>query len=416
MNRFLTVVLSAAAIFDAASAFAADQMITKAPQKVQSQDSNWTATFNTETRYFWWDSSRAFPTNNQASNVGGAAQQVYTPYGFELDGHPTEDLKVENEIRSGYVNSRQSSGGATGSYSGPVDTSVASTATYLGLKGVQPFASINVNIPTGKSALFGNDAHARLDSDVVDTPTFGQGLNVGPVVGVNLPFAKSLIVSISGGYTYQGPFDREASTFVGGVQGINRLKPGDDTTVTANVKFRSAPWTLSASGSYMTETGANNDGVPSYKSGDRMSANASARYAWNADWSSKLGASFTHQNKNNITLLGLPGLFLEAFNSNSNVTTVKWDTTYSHGPWSAGPVALFMFRDHNAYDVMNATFLPQKTKWSAGAAASYDVTKQVTFNGRVEHMWLRENPNPGTDIPAVTSQAWLILLGGTGNF
>jgi hypothetical protein len=68
-----------------------------------------------------------------------------------------------------------------------------------------------VNVPTGQSALLGASAFARLDPDLVDLATYGEGLNVGPTGGVNIPLTDDLLVSAGGGYTYRGPYNREGA-------------------------------------------------------------------------------------------------------------------------------------------------------------------------------------------------------------
>ena len=134
-----------------------------------------------------------------------------------------------------------------------------------------------------------------------------------------------------------------------------------------------------------------------------------------------MSASFSHFNKNQtnpfppITTIGL-----EALNSNSNVTTVSFDTTYRQGSFAVGPTVSFLYRDRNGYDPTHFQFIPAKTKWQAGGTAQYNVNETISFNGRVEHVWVTVNAEPnefalgapiaGTNVPPIYTRAWLASL------
>jgi hypothetical protein len=119
-------------------------------------------------------------------------------------GLPNDNIKIEILGRGGWVRARQTSGDRSGEVATTIDTQVSATATYLGIDGVQPFASVNFNIPTGKSILYGSQANARMDSDLVDIASFGEGFNVGPTIGLSLAIASNLVATFSAGYTWRG--------------------------------------------------------------------------------------------------------------------------------------------------------------------------------------------------------------------
>ena len=104
------------------------------------------------------------------------------------------------------------------------DTVASGTITYLGLTGLQPFASLNLNLPTGRAALFGSSANARMDGDLVEIGSFGEGLNVGPTVGFNLPVNNTLMLTGSVGYTRRGSFERENDPIL---TTTTNLRPGE---------------------------------------------------------------------------------------------------------------------------------------------------------------------------------------------
>jgi hypothetical protein len=397
----------------------------------QSSERNWLLTFDEEVRYFSWRSSRGYPNTvvfpALPATTPGSGSQLYAPFALQLIGIPTDDLKLESSVRSGYVWSRQSTPGASGEVSTLTDTSLSTAATYYGFAGWQPFVSVNVNAPTGISALYGTSAFARMDADLVDIPTFGEGWNVGPTAGLNIALAKSVLASFGVGYTYRGPFDREGAVDpVTLVQGTTRLDPGDTTTINANLAAEHGPLVVRLSGAYTWETRTHLDGQSFYKSGDRYMLSGSATVQWNRSWSSSISTIYSHFNKNKVAIFDIPDLVVEEFNSNSNVTKVTVETTYRQDAFSIGPVGGYMRRDKNAWSPIAFQFLPAKIRWSAGGAAAYAITAKATLRARVEHVWTKEDENEqkvslsiplaGTAVPAISSTGWVCSLGGTFQF
>ena len=83
-----------------------------------------------------------------------------------------------------------------------------------------------------------------MDPDLVDISTFGEGLNIGPTVGVNIPLTEAWLLTMSAGYTPRGAYDMEGPlTPPGGgaaPQSVN-IQPGDALTVTAVLGYQAAP-------------------------------------------------------------------------------------------------------------------------------------------------------------------------------
>jgi hypothetical protein len=392
-------------------------MPAKAPAATtQSDDGRWEATFNSEMRYFSWSSSQIYPPAALVfPKSPSSGQSVYNPFGLEVKGRPNNDWEIDSIIRSAYVWSTQTSGGITGSYSGTTDTSVGTTVTYSGITGIQPFVSLNVNIPTGQTVLKGNSAFARPDYDVVGIPGFGEGLNYGVTSGFNLPITKQIVLSAGLGYTNRGTFDREG--VVGGlVQPNGIVDPGDVWTPNVSASYRGERLSLSASASFSQETTTRLNNVDYYKAGDRVFAAAGAGYAWDQNWASRLTGSASHYQSNKVlNAFGLPPLVLEPFNTNSDVFTVDFDTMYSNNGFSIGPTLGYLYRDHNGYDPVNFAFLPAKTKYSAGLSAQYAFAQRGSINIHVERMWLHEGPKP-LFYPDVGTDAWLATVGGVIRF
>ena len=56
--------------------------------------------------------------------------------------------------------------------------------------------------------LSGTETFARMDPDLVDLSTFGEGWNFGPTIGFNVPITQTLILSAGVGHTWRGLYDR----------------------------------------------------------------------------------------------------------------------------------------------------------------------------------------------------------------
>lgn len=409
-------------------------MAVKAPPPPvdQPSDQSWHATFNSEVQYYSWSSSQGYPALPLQvppdPRGPGKGSQVYIPYALQLDGSPTNDLQAQFLVRSGYVSSRQTTAGISASADTPTDTTVGTTWTYNGIAGLQPFASVNVNAPTGKTVLLGNIALARPDPYLAGVPTFGEGWNIGPTLGFNVPITTDLVASLSGGFTSRGSYNREGVIPLVGMQGITSINPGDDTTVNSSIAYQKNGLSLQGSVAYTWETQTTIGGAPVYKTGNAVTFSGSAGYAWNPAWSSQLLASFTHTDRNLAQNLVQPPVLLvsQVANSNSDITQLLFSTTYTQGPFAIGPTAKFIYRNHNDWDPTSSQFLPAATFWAAGAMAQYNVTKQLSLTARVERRWLFEDMNPdkltnigilaGSGFPAISSNGWMASLGGTAKF
>jgi hypothetical protein len=380
----------------------------------------WTTTFNSDVRYFNFRSSSGTPVASTSS--GGSGSQVYAPLALQLTGRPNDDVKLDFMLRAASVFSRQTSAGATNSFSGFTDTTFTSSFTYLGWNGVQPFVALALNLPTGTSNASGNQQLAKSDADIVRLPAFGEGLNVGPSIGVNVPITQALMASLGVGYTNRGPFNREADT----AGATNRLDPGDVTSFTASLGYRDGPLALKGSFAYSLESTTTIDGGPFYQSGDRIILTTAAGYTWSENWSSRAQATFSHFNRNKVRLPGATDIATEAFNSNSNVVNVNFDTTYAAGAYSIGPTLGFVYRDRNSWNPETFQFLPAKTSWSVGLAGSYAVTPAFKLSASVARIWVKEGDSPdkiadgilvpNSAIPAIVTDAWTASIAGSVRF
>lgn len=404
--------------------------LTLWPAGVIAQDTGgWQYVVNTEGRYISWSSSggNAGLTPGIVTN-GGSGSQWYMPVAIQATGRPSSDLKLEFLVRSGEIWTRQHGPGGTVEISSPTDTTVSLTGTYLALAGIQPFLSLNVNIPTGRSVINGSSSSTQMDADLVPTPVFGEGWNIGPTFGLNIPLSQSLVGTLAVGYTNRGTYDR-VGTFspITSTPGVVNYDAGDVVTLNGAVGYSGDRVSLQFSTSYSFETATQVNGEQFYRAGDRIILDGKIGFVWTDTWSSRLSISYAHMAKDWIAQAGAAHLVHERANSNGDIVRVAVDTTYNKGNFSIGPTGSFLFRAANGYEQTAPEFSPERTGWSAGMIAAYAATQQLSFNLRAEHLWVNQADNPtdlnplnvpipGTGIPAVMTTGWLGSVGMTLRF
>jgi hypothetical protein len=395
---------------------------------MQSIDQLWNISYNTEVRYFSWQNTRGFTTDVPPLAGNGHGTQVYAPMSLSLTGNPSPNWKYEFVLRGGFVSSSQTTSGERGSVDTPVDTQLSGTVTYNGLIGFQPFVAMLINAPTGKSALYGNSRFARMDGDLVDQGTYGEGWNFGPTLGVNIPLSPALMLTLSGGYTQRNPFAKEsANPITGLITDTVSIKNGDEATVTAALGYAQGPLSLQGSGSYSWDSVSQSSifGMQDYNRyqvGPRATISGSGSYAFDAMWSVYANGFWTHTEKNNV--LDMTGLLLipEMSDSNSNLYRVNAGVNYRFANGlTVGPTASYLYRDVNGYDPTTFSFVPAKTRYAVGGVANYNVTNKININGKLERVWIRENVNPGPPaffpiVPFMSGDAWAAVAGVTANF
>ena len=413
VNKKIPLLLVAITAGYGGAAQAQAQMPADATESAsQTVVSRWTGVINSDVRYYAWSNS-----------LGGKGAQLYAPAAMQFTGRPDNDWKLDFLVRSGAIWSRQSTPTSTAEASSLTDTALSGTFTYLGLNGIQPFFSMNVNVPTAKSGT-GTLQTTKNDSDIVATPVFGEGWNLGPSLGASFAIDPTLIATLSIGYVNRGPFSQGWTA----TTGPRRLDPGDVATINTGIGYRGERWVVQATLSYSMETTTYADTLPLYRSGDRVIANVKAGYAWNDNWSSRIAGSFSHFGKNKVPAsANVSDLVREAFNSNSDVYRVTFDTSYSKGNYSVGPTVTFLYRDRNGYDPVTYQFIPAKDSWSAGVVGQIATTDRITFTGRIERIWVHENVNPdkydqfnvivpGSGMPQFVTNAWVMTVGGSAKF
>jgi hypothetical protein len=412
----------------ASAALAAD-MPVKAPPPAAVVQQAWTTTFATEVRYFSWRSDRGSPTT--VGTAGGSGSQWYIPIALQVAGKPSDVVKATFTVRGGWVRSSQSTAGLSGTVETFTDTVTSGTLTYLGINGFQPFVAVSVNAPTGRSTLSGTAANARMDSDLVEIGSFGEGWNVGPTVGASMSVTESMLLTASVGYTWRGRFDRERSSaeIDPTLQTPTSIDPGDVITGTLSLAYQDQQRSWSITGTISEETATRENGVDLYQAGRRYLASATVSRNWPDQWGqTTINASYAHSNRNQVLFLGAPALITEVMNTNSDLYRAGVQHLFIVDETLAlGPTATYLHRNQNSYSPTTLQFVPEKERWAVGGLARKALTQNVTFNLRGEYVWTSEDDRPapggllfsvlangfvaGSSVPVVSSNGWMVAAG-----
>jgi hypothetical protein len=427
MQRFGAALLCLASV--ASGAGAAD-MPTKAPvAPAQVVQNTWNVQFASEARYYSWKGDRGSPPN--FNTAPGSGSQIYVPMALQVTGKPSDVVKAQFLVRSGWVRSDQTTSGLSGTVTTITDTVMSGTLTYLAINGVQPFVSLNVNAPTGKSVLNGTEANARMEPDLVEIGSFGEGWNIGPTAGLNISLTESVMLTASVGYTWRGAFDRERSSAEvnPAIQTPTSLDPGDVLTGTLTLGYQDREWTWSVTGTVSEETKTTENGVDLYKAGRRYLASATVARNWPGQWGqTTVNASYAHSNRNEVLFLGASAIVAETVNTNSDLYRVAVQHLFLVDDTLAlGPTASYLHRNNNAYGAGTLQFVPEKERWAVGGLARKALTQNVTFNVRGEYIWTDEDDRPGANgqlfsvlanafvagsaVPVVSSRGWMVAAG-----
>jgi hypothetical protein len=413
MKRLGAVLGGAAAVISVAAAAQESTQRPTLPAATIMSAAGWTAMFASEARYFSWQSDRGFAPRDAPANTRGSGSEFYLPFALQVIGRPSDDFKFELLGRGGWVEARQSTTGFAGEVSTMTDTVVSSTVTYFGFNGIQPFVALNLNIPTGKSSLPGTAANARMDPDLVEIASFGEGFNIGPTIGFNLPITSNLIVTTSAGYTWRGKYDRESSLapFDPTVPVPGSVDPGDVFTIQTSVGYQLGQFASTITGSVSWETATKENGMVLYRPGIRYLLSGKWSYTWPDVGVTTLTAAASHSQLNEVLFLNVlvSSFGTEPFNTNSNVYRIGLEHLFPVGQLWLGPTGSYLHRDHNGYDSGTLQFVPAKERLSAGVLARYAANEKVTLNARVERVWTHLDEDPATGSPPARPS---VLQGG----
>jgi outer membrane immunogenic protein len=422
--------------------YAAYAAYVKAPPLAQPVAS-FSAFTTSEVKVSSWDGTRGA---NVFAPDHGSGYQVYSPTTIGIDYNVPSEYKLETRLKGGYVYAAQNTAGQIARYEGPVDTQASFNLTLLNFDSIRPLLGLSLNLPTGNSYLPGNERFTRMDPDLVEAGSYGVGFNINPTAGFIVGLNQTTAVSLSVGWTWQGPFTKEGITsFVLPNPGVpppptvvysafdlqQKVSPGNAFTANGNISSALGNLFLMASFAYMGDSHASIDGVATGKGGAKLIANGAANWQIDERWALSTNVSWTFSEKNEIAD-GFGGLVVEPKNSNSNLVIGSVEPSYMvTETLRVAANYSFLWRDRNYYDPLEDQFIPAKQKHQLGASATYALSQTTSVTLRGSHAWVRQDDGPllltetatlaspaifALSPPMLTYGVWAASIAATVNF
>ncbi len=359
---------------------------------------------STEFHFDSWDGSRG---TNVYDPAHGKGWQFYAPTTGTLTAQWDNSLLLSTSVRAGYVASSHDTQGQQAFYSGATDTQLSATAVFLNFETVRPFTGLSLNLPSGESYLPGNNRFLRMDPDLVDLGSLGEGFNTTPTAGFTISPTANLAITPSVGYSFRGDFYRDALNVITIQNGSNSqqfaqpaagtVHPGDVLIASVNLSYAEGPLKIEGAFSYMAQTATTQNGAGIGEQGDRYVSNIAVTYAATSDLNILFNGSWGYSENNKIPVNNV--LLTEMKNSNSNVFIGSVQPVYSiDANTRIGVNYSILFRDHNFYSLTEDRFIPQRLKQSAGILGEYDFDNTLTFGLKLNRFWIHDSV--GAYLPA----------------
>jgi outer membrane protein W len=338
-----------------------------------------------------WQGTRG---TNTFAPERGKGSQVYAPQTLSVRAEWANVLKWEATAKIGYAHSSHRTPLQEATLSTFTDTQIGSKWTFLSNASIQPFFGVTTNLPSGQAYLPGLKRFTRMDADLVELGSYGQGYTATPTVGASFALTSGIVVTPSVGYTFNSSFVREGVTPNSELYNTRlNMDPGDAFVATLNMSAKGTKWDSDLSTTFKSVRPTRRDGVAVTKPGDSYDVNSNFNYAFTDTFSLKLDGSWSIANNNQDTFRGT--LVTEPKNSNSHllVGTVqpnfKLNTkTDIHVGYS------ILYRDTNFYDVVEEKYSPAKIKQTLGAGLDYSVNDRTSLGLNVHRFWVKERAGP----------------------
>ncbi|WP_126310329.1 hypothetical protein [Methylomusa anaerophila] len=132
---------------------------------------------------------------------GNSAYQLTHPISF---GYWHKDFSYS--LNTKYIIAKNNTDGASGQVSTLSDTTLNFTKRNETPKYIVDY-SLDINIPTGKSALSWSERNARMNEDLVAVSQFGTGWQFTPKIEASWRISKEDMWTVGTSYAFNGPYD-----------------------------------------------------------------------------------------------------------------------------------------------------------------------------------------------------------------
>jgi len=279
---------------------------------------------------------------------------------YELS--PTFDVDVH--AKTAYVAAQTNFFGGDYDYSGLTDSVVGATFTATGYAGWQPFVTLDLNLPTGKSDVDFGESLTLADPDLVDLARYGEGFNTNLSAGASVFLTPSWTLTAATGFNWRGEYRPYAGAG-------DELDPGDQFMALLRVQYLTDTQFGSLQLRYRTEGASRFFGQDIVDPGDRIELKGEAAVQLDALSTLSLLASGSWWDKNAYYDFFTDAAVKETANSNGAVYYAEIKYQRDLGKVDLRTFASIKRRTSNDYDTFDFRFRPKRTIWRVGASIDY---------------------------------------------
>ncbi len=279
---------------------------------------------------------------------------------------------VDLSAKTAWVFAETDSFGSSYDYSGLSDTVAGATFTYSGGADWQPFVTLDLNLPTGQSALNFSDAVTLADPDLVDLSRYGEGFNANLSAGASFFLSPDWTLTAALGFNWRGayePFDGSSDEF----------DPGDQFTAILRVQYLTQTRFASLQLRYRSEGTSEIYGDPYVEPGDRFELKGEAAFQLDEKSTLSVLASGSWWDKNAYYDFFADAVVEEATNTNGAVYYGEIKYQRDLGAVDLRAFVSVKRRTDNEYDTFDFRFRPQRTVWRVGTSIDYAVSQQTAL-------------------------------------
>lgn len=353
----------------------------------QEMNVNWAA--SAETNFYSWEV--------KDRNLSG--YQFVTPVNLSTTTSIPNLMTINAGIRTAHIFSNNRSEGAIGSVENVSDTSLNFAFSYDAFW-IKPWVSLDINAPTGKSTLKGQEKNAIMDPNLVGQTRFGEGVNLSPAAGFVFELTNNDVVSIGASHNIKGKYTPDGDANI-------VLDPGDIYTATLQYQRLTRDSMTSLGMVYSEEDVTKLAGINVFQPGKRFDVNAShAQRFWQQHTVSGF-FRYSNMDKNKRFDPFLGSFTAEERDGAGDVFFMGCNYTYQYDRRLSGGVGFdYLLREANQYQVGNDLFLPNRDKWSVNVFSSYMLTENLGLKGRVSYFEMVDQQTsfrPTTEYTGVTA-------------
>lgn len=333
---------------------------------------------------------------NWSDNFGNSGSQFVFPVTVTFQKN-----NFDVGLRTAYINSNFDGvlildGNVIGTRKGSVstisDTSLSLAYTFK--ESSWPIRlNLDMNLPTGKATLVGDEKNAIMDGSLVQQTRFGEGFNIAPGISISRALSNRDVIGLGVSHIFRGQFDPNGDVI------NDEIDPGNETVATLQYQHLGQK-VLFIGGLIYTNYGlTKRGGLDYYRSGDRLDANATVVFVPFQSHRVQLSGRYFTQVPNDVVNFLSGNLAQESANSNGNALFLSFDWGVALDKQQRHTVRLlgdYLTVEANSYDRINDLYNAGRNKFSVGLGYDYAVSDNSRFSVQAKYFTLTENATPIT--------------------